>query len=181
MRPGLKKKKKAKQKLFLCCLLWLWSNRSRSLVLVLLGLALWVNHRKWGSQEATVCLEHPVRDRCSEETPPPALTWLPMLVKPRVLMSSSWQGTWGHLVKSSWSCQKLLKTQCGSFLLLSGVQPLLELRRAACFSWCPHVYLTSSPLCSKQPSEAGGGRISLFKNRKGASKKQGPEDKIDTQ
>lgn len=63
--------------------------------------------------------------------------------------------------------------QCGSFLLLSGVQPRLELGRAPCFSGCPHVYLSSPPLCSKQPSEASGEGASLFKNRKGVSKKLG--------
>lgn len=102
------------------------------------------------------------RARCSEKVHPPALLPLPAN-DAQSAQEQLLAGDTGHLVLLK--LQQQLKMQYGSFLLLSGAQPLLE-PGALCFSWGPSMHLSRPPLCSEQPLEASGEGVSLFKARK---------------
>lgn len=117
-------------------------------------------------------LEHPVRDRCSKEVHRPTLLRVPELAKPTVLMSSSWQGTRGHLVNSPEAARNGPRCNAAASCCLM-VRPCSSCAGSVVLGMSPMDL--SSSLCSKQPSEATGKGISLFKNRKGVcmSKKLG--------
>lgn len=117
-------------------------------------------------------MEHPVRDRCSKEVHHPTLLRVPELAKHTVLMSSSWQGTRGHLVNSPEAARNGPRCNAAASCCLT-VRPCSSCAGSVVLGMSPMDL--SSSLCSKQPSEAAGEGISLFKNRKGVcmSKKLG--------
>lgn len=90
------------------------------------------------------------------------------------LMSSSWQGTRGHLVNSPEAARNCPRCNAAASCCCLTVRPCWSCAGSMLLGMSPHRSV-QPPLCSKQPSEASGEVISLFKNRKGVcmSKKLG--------